>query len=55
MAALGPCLDAPALRIDDKFVLASTLEIVEGAWLPVLVGAVLVMIMYTWRRGTRLL
>ena len=41
--------------MDTSFVLASTLEIVEGAWLPVLVGAALVMIMYTWRRGTRLL
>jgi KUP system potassium uptake protein len=36
-------------------VLASTLELLEGAWMPVLVGAVLVFIMYTWRRGTRLL
>ena len=45
----------PLFLMDTSFVLASTLEIVEGAWLPVLVGAALVMIMYTWRRGTRLL
>ncbi|HEX2448403.1 MAG TPA: potassium transporter Kup [Methyloceanibacter sp.] len=45
----------PLFLMDTTFVLASMLEIVEGAWLPVLVGAVLVMIMYTWRRGTRLL
>ena len=35
--------------------MASTLELFEGAWMPVLVGAALVVIMYTWRRGTRLL
>ncbi len=45
----------PLFLMDTTFVLASMLEIVEGAWLPVLVGAALVMIMYTWRRGTRLL
>ena len=52
-AVLG--LMVPLFLMDTTFVLASILEIVEGAWLPVLVGAVLVMIMYTWRRGTRLL
>jgi KUP system potassium uptake protein len=31
------------------------LKLLQGAWLPVLVGAVLIMIMVTWRRGTRLL
>jgi KUP system potassium uptake protein len=48
-------LMAPLFVMDSTFVLASTLEIVEGAWLPVLVGAALVIMMYTWRRGTRLL
>jgi KUP system potassium uptake protein len=52
-AVLG--LMVPLFLMDSTFVLASMLEIVEGAWLPVLVGAALVMIMYTWRRGTRLL
>jgi KUP system potassium uptake protein len=36
-------------------VLASTLKLLEGAWMPVLVGAALIVIMTTWRRGTRLL
>ena len=35
--------------------MASTLKLFEGAWLPVLVGAMLIVIMVTWRRGTRLL
>ncbi len=48
-------LMVPLALIDTSFVLASMLELVEGAWMPVLVGAALVIIMYTWRRGTRLL
>jgi KUP system potassium uptake protein len=48
-------LMVPLILMDTTFVLASTLELVEGAWMPVLVGAALVIIMYTWRRGTRLL
>jgi KUP system potassium uptake protein len=45
----------PLIFIDTSFVMASTLKIFEGAWLPVLVGAILIVIMVTWRRGTRLL
>ncbi len=48
-------LMVPLALVDTSFVLASMLELVEGAWMPVLVGAALVIIMYTWRRGTRLL
>jgi KUP system potassium uptake protein len=48
-------LMVPLTMIDTTFVLASTLELAEGAWMPVLVGAALVIMMYTWRRGTRLL
>jgi KUP system potassium uptake protein len=52
-AAAG--LMIPLMFVDLTFMLASTLELFEGAWMPVLVGAALVIIMYTWRRGTRLL
>ncbi|MCJ7788095.1 MAG: KUP/HAK/KT family potassium transporter, partial [Methyloceanibacter sp.] len=48
-------LMVPLILVDSSFVLASTLEFFEGAWMPVLVGAALVLVMYTWRRGTRLL
>jgi KUP system potassium uptake protein len=48
-------LMAPLIFIDSTFVMASTLKLFEGAWLPVLVGAMLIVIMVTWRRGTRLL
>ncbi|HUU67241.1 MAG TPA: potassium transporter Kup [Methyloceanibacter sp.] len=46
---------APLIFVDTAFVMASTLKLVEGAWLPVLVGMILVAVMVTWRRGTRLL
>ena len=48
-------LMAPLVLIDSAFVMASTLKLFEGAWLPVLVGAALILIMVTWRRGTKLL
>jgi KUP system potassium uptake protein len=48
-------LMVPLILIDTSFVMASTLKLFEGAWLPGLVGAMLIVIMVTWRRGTRLL
>ena len=48
-------LMVPLILIDTAFVMASMLKLLEGAWLPVLVGAILIIIMVTWRRGTRLL
>jgi KUP system potassium uptake protein len=48
-------LMVPLILVDTSFVMASTLKLFEGAWLPVLVGAMLIVIMVTWRRGTRLL
>jgi len=48
-------LMVPLILIDTSFVIASTLKLFQGAWLPVLVGAMLIVIMVTWRRGTRLL
>ena len=46
---------APLIFVDTAFVMASTLKLVSGAWLPVLVGMMLVTVMITWRRGRRLL
>ncbi len=48
-------LMAPLIFVDTAFVMASTLKLASGAWLPVLVGMMLVTVMVTWRRGTRLL
>src|SRR5215208_1564900 len=46
---------APFLAIDLVFLMANTLKIVEGGWMPLAVGAALMTVMLTWRRGTRIL
>jgi len=53
--SLAAALMVPLIAIDIVFVFATSLEILEGAWLPVLIGAAVVLVMTTWRRGTRLL
>ena len=41
--------------IDIVFFGANLLKIPQGAWLPLALGAVLVLLMWTWRRGTGIL
>jgi KUP system potassium uptake protein len=48
-------LIVPFLVVDLTFLTANMLKIVEGGWIPLVLGAVIMVIMYTWRRGTRLL
>jgi KUP system potassium uptake protein len=48
-------LMTPLILVDLTFVVASTLKLFDGAWLPVMVGGALIVIMITWRKGTRLL
>jgi KUP system potassium uptake protein len=48
-------LIAPFLCIDVIFFSANLLKVVEGGWVPLALGTVLMVVMYTWRRGTRLL
>jgi KUP system potassium uptake protein len=48
-------LIVPFLVIDLTFLAANLLKVVEGGWVPLAFGMVLMLIMYTWRRGTRLL
>jgi KUP system potassium uptake protein len=48
-------LMGPFIVIDSAFMLAALLKIFDGAWVPVLIGAVIVLIMLTWRRGSQLL
>jgi KUP system potassium uptake protein len=45
----------PFLAIDLTFLGANLLKVVEGGWVPLAFGGVLMIVMYTWRRGTRLL
>ena len=45
----------PFIVVDTVFLAATTMKLLEGAWVPVLLGAVLVLLVLTWQRGTRLL
>jgi KUP system potassium uptake protein len=53
IAALALML--PFLFIDLTFLAANLLKIVEGGWMPLLLGGLVMAVMYTWRRGSRLL
>ena len=48
-------LIVPFLFIDLTFLSANLLKIVEGGWMPLALGAAVMIVMYTWRRGSRLL
>ncbi len=52
-AAAG--LIVPFLVIDLTFLSANMLKVVQGGWVPLLLGVVVMVVMYTWRRGSRLL
>ncbi len=45
----------PFLFLDLTFLSANLLKIFEGGWVPLALGAVVMLLMYTWRRGSRLL
>jgi KUP system potassium uptake protein len=45
----------PFLFIDLTFLAANLLKVVEGGWMPLALGAIVMTVMYTWRRGSRLL
>ena len=48
---LAAALIAPFLFIDLTFLSANLLKIVEGGWMPLALGGVVMAVMYTWRRG----
>jgi KUP system potassium uptake protein len=45
----------PFFVIDVTFLAATMLKIPDGAWVPVLFGIGLILVIMTWRRGTRIL
>ena len=45
----------PLVLVDTVFLSANLLKLIEGAWLPLLFGGVIVLLIFTWRRGTQLL
>ena len=46
---------APFFLIDTTFCLSNSLKIISGGWVPLAFAVVVMMLMYTWKRGTRLL
>ncbi len=48
-------LIAPFLFLDLIFLAANLLKVFEGGWVPLALGAVVMLLMYTWRRGSKLL
>jgi len=52
---LAGALIAPFLLIDLIFLGANMLKIHEGGWMPLALGGLIMLVMYTWRRGSRLL
>ena len=48
-------LIAPFLFLDLTFLAANLLKVWEGGWVPLALGAFVMLLMYTWRRGSRLL
>jgi KUP system potassium uptake protein len=45
----------PFLLLDLTFLSANLLKVVEGGWMPLLLGGLIMTVMYTWRRGSRIL
>jgi KUP system potassium uptake protein len=48
-------LMGPFLLVDLTFLSANMLKVVEGGWVPLGIGGLVMLVMYTWRRGTRIL
>ncbi len=48
-------LIAPFLVVDSTFFMANLMKLFEGAWVPLLFGAIIILIIATWRRGTHIL
>ena len=45
----------PFILVDTTFLTANMLKVVEGGWVPLAFGGFMMVIMYTWRRGSQLL
>jgi KUP system potassium uptake protein len=54
-ASAAAAITAPFLIIELTFLSANLLKVLDGGWVPLALGGVVMLVMYTWRRGTRLL
>ncbi len=48
-------LMTPLIAVDGLFFVAGSMKLMEGAWVPVLLGFIIVLIIVTWRRGSGIL
>jgi KUP system potassium uptake protein len=48
-------LMAPFMLVDAAFLVATAMKLLEGAWVPVLFGILMILLVTTWRRGTSIL
>jgi KUP system potassium uptake protein len=54
-ALAAAALIIPFLLIDLTFLSANMLKVVEGGWVPLALGGMVMLVMYTWRRGSKIL
>jgi KUP system potassium uptake protein len=54
-ALAAAALMVPFVLIDLVFLGANLLKVFEGGWVPLALGGAVMVVMYTWRRGSRLL
>lgn len=54
-AAAAAAIIAPLVVVDLSFFGANLLKLVEGAWVPLLFGLAMVVVIWTWRRGSEIL
>ncbi|MBT1510224.1 potassium transporter Kup [Bradyrhizobium sp. SRL28] len=54
-AVAAAALIAPFLFLDLAFLSANLLKVFEGGWVPLALGGIVMLLMYTWRRGSKLL
>ena len=52
---LAAIVIVPFITVDAIFLMANLLKIFEGGWIPLAIGALLMMLMVTWKDGTKLL
>jgi KUP system potassium uptake protein len=45
----------PFIVVDGTFLAAAMMKLAEGAWVPVLFGILMILLVLTWQRGTRIL
>ena len=52
---MAAALMVPFLVIDFTFLGANLLKVIQGGWVPLLIGAIVMVIMLTWRRGAQIM